>query len=161
MSVSGVSSPGNNLISNSSAASTSTQRANQADPKLKDDNSSPEGEGILVSPETSTVTSNVNVPGPTGTVGDIKKNPVANPNISQVDTTSTQHISRQTTDVGDTRTKASDNKKEDLSTAAENVSPVDVETNRAITRAVLSHGNSTQIGSMTDVSSPSNLFVNK
>ncbi|MDR1173469.1 MAG: hypothetical protein LBK24_01595 [Puniceicoccales bacterium] len=61
---------------------------------------------------TSQVDANVIMPGPTGVVGDMKTNPAANPNISQNDVSSTQHVSRETTDVARPGTKAFENQQE-------------------------------------------------
>ncbi|MDR2779032.1 MAG: hypothetical protein LBB16_01960 [Puniceicoccales bacterium] len=87
---------------------------------------------------TSQVDANVCIPGPTGVVGDMKTNPVANPNISQNDVSSTQHISREMTDETRPGTKAFENKQEDL----EKSDPEQQRLDSGVLKAVITHNNS-------------------
>ncbi|MDR0693080.1 MAG: hypothetical protein LBF49_00700 [Puniceicoccales bacterium] len=56
------------------------------------------------------IDANVIKPGPTGVVGDMKVNPLANPNIPQNDVGSTQHVSRESTEITRPGTKAFEGK---------------------------------------------------
>jgi hypothetical protein len=88
----------------------------------------------IPSTDTSQVDANVIMPGPTGVLGDMKTNPVANPNISPDDVGSVQHASRETTDVVRPKTKAFENKQEKLK-------ELDPESQRLLLKAVMTHSN--------------------
>jgi hypothetical protein len=95
---------------------------------------------------TGPVDANVTIPGPTGVVGDMKVNPMANPNISQNDVGSTQHVSRETTEVTRPGTKAFENKQE----AREKFDPEQQKLDRDVLRVVVTHGGSSGTKSHTN-----------
>ncbi|MDR1233277.1 MAG: hypothetical protein LBJ75_03400 [Puniceicoccales bacterium] len=97
---------------------------------------------------TSQVDANVIMPGPTGVVGDMKKNPTANPNISQNDVGSTQHVSRETTDVTRPGTKAFENKQE----ALEKFDPEQQKLDSGVLKAVVAHSGSSGVNLNTNPS---------
>ncbi|MDR1528543.1 MAG: hypothetical protein LBS22_03100 [Puniceicoccales bacterium] len=86
---------------------------------------------------TGPVDTNVTMPGPTGAVGDMKANPTANPNIPQNDVGSTQHVSREATEVTRPGTKAFENKQD----ALEKSDPERQKLDREVLKAVMVHGN--------------------
>ncbi|MDR1457639.1 MAG: hypothetical protein LBI47_02195 [Puniceicoccales bacterium] len=86
---------------------------------------------------TSQVDANVTMPGPTGVVGDMKTNPMANPNIPQNDVGSTQHVGREVTEVTRPGTKAFENKQEVL----EKSDPERQKLDSDVLKAVMVHGN--------------------
>ncbi|MDR2432888.1 MAG: hypothetical protein LBD34_04015 [Puniceicoccales bacterium] len=91
----------------------------------------------ISSTNTSQIDANVTTPGPTGVVGDMKINPIANPNIPQNDVGSTQHVSREVTDETRPGTKAFENKQE----ALEKSDPERQKLDSNILKAVIVHGN--------------------
>ncbi|MDR2776447.1 MAG: hypothetical protein LBB17_00140 [Puniceicoccales bacterium] len=91
----------------------------------------------ISSANTGLVDANVTKPGPTGGIGDMKTNPIANPNIPQNDVGSTQHVSIETTDVTRPGTKAFENKQE----ALEKSNPEQQKLDSDVLKAVMVHGN--------------------
>jgi hypothetical protein len=68
--------------------------------------------------------------------GESIKNPLVNPNISQMDVGSTTFASKKAADTGDTRTMAFENKKEGLEISA---ALVDTDLNSKVLGAVMRH----------------------
>ncbi|MDR1890594.1 MAG: hypothetical protein LBQ23_00205 [Puniceicoccales bacterium] len=94
---------------------------------------------------TSQIDANVLMPGPTGVAGDMKKNPAANPNITQNDVSSTQHASREIGDVTRPGTKAFENAQDAMKKSYEYVDPEQQKLDSSVLRTVITHSNGTNL----------------
>ena len=83
------------------------------------------------------VDANVVLQGPTGVVGDMKKDPAANPNITQDDVSSTQYMSRETTENTNPATIAFYNQQQGMKEAADYLDP---DLDRQVLQVLAKHG---------------------
>ncbi|MDR1433072.1 MAG: hypothetical protein LBI61_01880 [Puniceicoccales bacterium] len=83
------------------------------------------------------IDANVVTPGPTGVVGDLKTNPLANPNIPRDDVSSTQYVSIEITENTNPGTVAFYNQQQGMKQAADYTDP-DLDSN--IQKVVAKHG---------------------
>jgi hypothetical protein len=77
--------------------------------------------------------------------GDMKTNPAKNTNIAQNDVSSTLFSSKKISDVGDSNTMASANKKEDLQKSADFVDPEsNAELDSQLVKIIMNYSGSTE-----------------